>query len=221
MAPPCAPLTAEHRDNALVLNGNNVSGLRSLFAFLNIELDCLALMHTVILPITSAVMKKNISRSFDGNETESFLGFLLNGSCRHERIGGKKKYCSSVHLVIHQSQLESNSRNFLTFIEKIDLFGKNLRRGYNQQCAYCEPLPTLPIQKKYAVCLVKECGKDSYGRQYCEKHTSVDLRRRLPNTLRAHIRSHCCSAKCVSGKAHENGEQYCAKCKEPCCWKTQ
>ena len=85
--------------------------------------------------------------------------------------------------------------------------------------ARCGLLPPLLIQKKYGVCLMKGCGKDSNKKQYCEKHLSVDLRRKLPKELHARIRSHCCSAKCISGEAHENGEQYCAKCKEPCCWK--
>ncbi len=201
---------AQHRDDAPSLYGDNIGSLRSLFALLNIELNCLAFVHTVILPIAGTVMKKDISRSFDGNETEPFLGFLFNGSCGHEKRG-KEKILQQCTPCPPKKLFLPITRYFLTPMKKkAKIMPRTLR-----------VLPPLPIQKKYAVCLVKECGKDSYGRQYCEKHTSVDLRRKLPNTLRAHIRSHCCSAKCVSGKAHENGEQYCAKCKEPCCWKTQ
>ncbi|MEK7591038.1 MAG: hypothetical protein AAB489_02415 [Patescibacteria group bacterium] len=44
-------------------------------------------------------------------------------------------------------------------------------------------------------------------------------RRKLSETLSILIRSHCHNAKCVSGEAHESGEQYCTECREPCCWK--
>jgi len=66
---------------------------------------------------------------------------------------------------------------------------------------------------------MKGCGKASHGKQYCAHHMNIAVRRQLPGELRAAIRSDCCNAKCVSGKPHENGEQYCTKCKQPCCWK--
>jgi len=85
----------------------------------------------------------------------------------------------------------------------------------------CEFVPTSPIPKKYEFCTVKDCGKETNGRQYCEKHQSVDARRKVSQKQRAFIRSDCCDAKCISGKVHENGEQYCTKCKLPCCWRTE
>ena len=76
------------------------------------------------------------------------------------------------------------------------------------------------MQKRHDVCLVGGCGKASHGKQYCVRHMNVGQRRTLTTELSAVIRSDCCSAKCVRGKPHENGEQYCTKCEEPCCWKT-
>lgn len=91
---------------------------------------------------------------------------------------------------------------------------------------YCGPahlagsFPPCPIQKHREICLVAGCGKPTKGRQYCEKHASPAQRRTLTAALSALIRSECCDAKCVKGEAHDNGEQYCAKCKHACCWKT-
>jgi len=76
------------------------------------------------------------------------------------------------------------------------------------------------MQKKHDTCTMKNCGQASDGKQYCPQHASLGSRRKLSGDMMAHIRSACCTVKCVSGKAHENGEQYCTKCKEPCCWKT-
>jgi hypothetical protein len=76
------------------------------------------------------------------------------------------------------------------------------------------------MQKHRVVCLVKDCGKPSMGKQYCSKHLAVSERRKLPTEMRALIRSACCEAKCISGAGHDNGEQYCAQCKLPCLWKT-
>ncbi|PIR53545.1 hypothetical protein COU76_00685 [Candidatus Peregrinibacteria bacterium CG10_big_fil_rev_8_21_14_0_10_49_10] len=87
----------------------------------------------------------------------------------------------------------------------------------NSEASCC--FPPSPIQKKHEFCTVKGCGKATKGKQYCDKHLSLDERRKLSNQLQSHIRSDCCSAQCVSGKAHENGEQYCKSCKEACCWK--
>lgn len=56
-----------------------------------------------------------------------------------------------------------------------------------------------------------------HGRHHAV-HTTLAERRKLPDALRATIRSICCGAKCVSGLPHESGEQYCTKCKQPCCW---
>ena len=83
----------------------------------------------------------------------------------------------------------------------------------------CVSVPPSPIPKKHEFCTVKGCGKETHGKQYCVAHMNVAVRRQLPQELRAIIRSACCSAKCVSGKAHDNGEQYCVGCKEPCCWR--
>lgn len=85
--------------------------------------------------------------------------------------------------------------------------------------AHCGLLLPLFIQKKYDICLVKGCGTDSQGKQYCEKHMSVVQRRKLTHEMSSLIRSSCCDAKCMIGKVHDNGEQYCKKCKQPCCWK--
>ncbi len=76
------------------------------------------------------------------------------------------------------------------------------------------------MQKHYETCLVAGCGKATQGKQYCSKHASPNQRRSLSTDLRALIRSECCDAKCTIGEVHEYGEQYCTKCKQPCCWKT-
>ncbi|MDD3896554.1 MAG: hypothetical protein PHU04_01755 [Candidatus Peribacteraceae bacterium] len=83
----------------------------------------------------------------------------------------------------------------------------------------CVPVPPTPIPKKHEFCTVKGCGKATNGRQYCEKHLSVESRRKLSQAQQTSIRSACCNARCTSGKAHESGEQYCSKCKQPCYWK--
>lgn len=76
------------------------------------------------------------------------------------------------------------------------------------------------MQRKHDTCTVKGCGKASNGKQYCEKHGTAGQRRTLTRELSALIRSDCCTARCVIGAAHDNGEQYCSACKEACCWKT-
>jgi len=83
----------------------------------------------------------------------------------------------------------------------------------------CVPLPLSLIPKKREFCAVKGCIKATNGRQYCEKHLSVDERRKLSQEQQTCIRSDCCSALCITGEVHENGEQYCTKCKQACCWK--
>ena len=75
------------------------------------------------------------------------------------------------------------------------------------------------MQKQHEFCLVNGCGKVSQGKQYCAKHMNVGERRKLTTSKSAQIRSDCCSAKCEAGVVHDNGEQYCTKCKHPCCWK--
>jgi hypothetical protein len=79
------------------------------------------------------------------------------------------------------------------------------------------PLPL--IYKRRDICLVKGCGKSSNGRSYCNAHMDVSARRALTKDLSALIRSDCCDAACFKGEVHDNGEQYCSKCKQPCCWK--
>lgn len=66
---------------------------------------------------------------------------------------------------------------------------------------------------------MKGCGKATHGKPYCLKHATIALRRVVPDAARANMRSGCCDAKCVSGVAHDDGEQYCTKCKQPCHWK--
>lgn len=75
------------------------------------------------------------------------------------------------------------------------------------------------MHKKNEYCRVKGCGKASHGKQYCVQHMTAGQRRSLPRELTALIRSDCCSATCVAGKTHDNGEQYCTKCHQACCWK--
>ncbi|MBU0458642.1 hypothetical protein KJ652_04170 [Patescibacteria group bacterium] len=67
---------------------------------------------------------------------------------------------------------------------------------------------------------MKGCEKATNGRQYCEKHLSLDERRKISKKQQTNIRSGCCGAKCMTGEVHENGEQYCTKCNKACCWKT-
>lgn len=74
-------------------------------------------------------------------------------------------------------------------------------------------------QKNRTHCPIKECGKPTKGKPYCPQHMAIGERRKLPGQMRANIRSGCCEAKCISGAAHDSGEQYCTKCKEPCNWK--
>ena len=75
------------------------------------------------------------------------------------------------------------------------------------------------MQKHHDTCLVSGCGKPSQGKQYCAKHATAAQRRKLTNELSVLIRSDCHGAKCVTGDVHDNGEQYCSQCKQPCCWK--
>lgn len=96
LSPLCSAANAEHRGDALQLRGDDIGSLRPLLALLDVELDCLAFVQTVILPVAGAVMEKDIGRSRDGNKAEPFFGFLFNGSCRHEKRG-KEKYNRSVH----------------------------------------------------------------------------------------------------------------------------
>jgi len=65
---------------------------------------------------------------------------------------------------------------------------------------------------------MKGCNKATKGKEYCEKHLSIDERRKMTDKQQAGIQSGCCKAKCTIGEVHENGEQYCTKCKKPCCW---
>ncbi|MEK7563874.1 MAG: hypothetical protein AAB544_05800 [Patescibacteria group bacterium] len=76
------------------------------------------------------------------------------------------------------------------------------------------------MQKKHEICLVRGCGKPTSGRQHCAAHGTPEQRRKLSTAIQKTIRSACCSEECFSGEGHENGEQYCAKCKEPCGWKS-
>lgn len=82
----------------------------------------------------------------------------------------------------------------------------------------CDPFPSLSMYKHQANCLVKGCGKASHGKPYCSNHFTVSQRRKLNSELSALIRSSCCRAACKTGAPHENGEQYCTKCDEACCW---
>ena len=83
----------------------------------------------------------------------------------------------------------------------------------------CVSIPLSIIPKKYEFCTMKGCKKATNGRQYCETHLSVEARRKLSQKQQTCIRSACHNAKCFNGAAHENGEQYCSKCKKACCWK--
>ncbi len=69
-------------------------------------------------------------------------------------------------------------------------------------------------------CPIGQCGVATGGKPYCPKHMDVKERRKLSSSLRSLIRSDCCEAACTQGDLHEFGEQYCTKCKKPCCWKT-
>ncbi len=69
-------------------------------------------------------------------------------------------------------------------------------------------------------CLIKDCKGRTDGGNYCKKH----IKGKKPPTVitaeaRLFMRSQCCKAACEHGKRHEYGEQYCAKCKEPCEWR--
>jgi len=68
---------------------------------------------------------------------------------------------------------------------------------------------------------MKDCNNATSNRQYCDKHASAADRRKMSGNKQAKILSGCCNAKCKTGKVHEMGEQYCTKCKEPCCWKSK
>src|SRR3990167_6709986 len=72
--------------------------------------------------------------------------------------------------------------------------------------------PSPPMQKHREICAIGACGQPSRGKQYCAKHMTAAQRRTLTSELSGLIRSDCCSAKCVIGKVHDNGEQYCEKC---------
>jgi len=63
--------------------------------------------------------------------------------------------------------------------------------------AFTQFIPPSSIHKKYEICTVKDCGKATNGRQYCDKHISVDARRKLSDKQQIVIRSLCCGAKCV------------------------
>lgn len=75
------------------------------------------------------------------------------------------------------------------------------------------------MHKNHENCPIKGCGKKTNGKPYCPQHATVTQRRVMPGNMQLQIRSSCCDAKCIKGAAHDSGEQYCTKCKEPCHWK--
>jgi hypothetical protein len=75
------------------------------------------------------------------------------------------------------------------------------------------------VVKKQVICSVKDCTNEGKGRQYCEKHSTAEARRKMTKNRQTNIISGCCDAKCVVGEVHDTGEQYCTKCKQPCVWK--
>ena len=75
------------------------------------------------------------------------------------------------------------------------------------------------MYKPRVVCPIKDCGQPSNGKPYCKLHMALGERRKVSKELSMIIRSACCSAKCETGAAHEDGMQYCTKCKQPCIWK--
>ncbi|MDO8648787.1 MAG: hypothetical protein Q7R81_03305 [Candidatus Peregrinibacteria bacterium] len=77
------------------------------------------------------------------------------------------------------------------------------------------PIPHTP----HSSCLVDGCTANTYGKQYCRTHIKGN---RTPVVItdeqRTHMRSDCCNAACADGKRHDYGKQYCAQCKQACCW---
>lgn len=70
-------------------------------------------------------------------------------------------------------------------------------------------------------CIVEGCHQQTRGKDYCGKHLKgKKVAVVISSEARRSMRSGCCSAACTQGKRHEYGEQYCAKCKEACSWKT-
>ncbi len=72
---------------AFVLRCNNIRGLRAFLALLHIEGHGLTDLQVLILPVAGAMMKENVVRSLDGNETEPLLGLGLDSSCLHTGRG--------------------------------------------------------------------------------------------------------------------------------------
>ncbi|MFH0770801.1 MAG: hypothetical protein V1926_05525 [Candidatus Peregrinibacteria bacterium] len=70
----------------------------------------------------------------------------------------------------------------------------------------------------HTTCKAQGCRSPSHGKLHCRRHALKEITVITPDQ-RAHMRSLCCSALCEAGKHHEYGNQYCGKCKEPCCWK--
>ena len=84
------------RECGLVCAGSgddDVRRLRTLGALLDIELDGLTDLESLVQSVARAVVKENIGGTFHRYETETFVGFRLDSACSHTKKGeeGKRK----------------------------------------------------------------------------------------------------------------------------------
>ena len=92
---------------------------------------------------------------------------------------------------------------------------------------YREPSRILPrsrihVATKHKTCTVAGCNRLSHGKAFCGTHLKKGKQvMTVPVGLQGFLRSDCCAVQCTLGKRHDYGEQYCEKCGNPCCWKTQ
>lgn len=85
------PRRGRHGEHEFKLCCNHVGCLWSLFTAFHVERYALADGQCVKLSATSAVVKKYIVGSLDGNESEPFVRLRLDSACCH--ICRRKKMC--------------------------------------------------------------------------------------------------------------------------------
>jgi hypothetical protein len=80
------------------------------------------------------------------------------------------------------------------------------------------PSPSMPTVAR-STCAVDGCTNHAHGKAYCHTHMKDKGKSTvITDAERLHMRSDCCEAACIDGPRHDYGKQYCAKCKQACCW---
>ena len=65
-------------------------------------------------------------------------------------------------------------------------------------------------------CTIPFCDREHYGKGLCRMHYQRQYKS-PSHTIT--MRSACCNSKTEEGEPHENGKQYCGRCKLPCFWR--